>query len=498
MILQTKILVKMIQMLILCILVSMSIMVSASILKGRSLNITRNDYKLIGRAAAETRHQLIISIKQNNIDLVKDILYDVSTISSPNYGKHKSFDEIGKLVENPKATEAVALWLQQNNVVITQQTPYGEYITGNAPISTWEKLFETEFYEYQRIDDNDAPTISVLRAKYYYIPDHLADSIEHVINLLNLPPRTTTSRPEKLDLNKLEPGIINSEDANPAVGAYPSAYVVPSTLYKMYSIYGNGSYSTSQSVYESIGQSYLASDLTLFQTSNNIPVDAVDATIGSVPSGSTCTTNANNCAEASLDLQYMLAVSPYSPMTYYYDSTGDGSFLPWITSVAALSNPSHVYSISYSSYETDNDLSDLQSFNNEAIKLGARGVTIVASSGDDGITGFKFYSTSGTPISQCGYYAQWPASSPYVVAVGGTMYGKYITNSPEIVCSSATGASITSGGGFSNAIAAPAFQRAAINSYIAQYTAGQSSYQPYNTSNRGYPDVSMAASRYSK
>ena len=53
------------------------------------------------------------------------------------------------------------------------------------------------------------------------------------------------------------------------------------------------------------------------------------------------------------------------------------------------------------------------------------GVTITVSAGDDGAAGSQFR-TGGTPLSQCGYYSSWPATSPYVTAVGATMNGLLI------------------------------------------------------------------------
>ena len=123
----------------------------------------------------------------------------------------------------------------------------------------------------------------------------------------------------------------------------------------------------------------------------------------------------------------------------------------------------------------------------------------MASSGDDGIAGnlFRAY----LPVSECGYYASWPASSPYVTAVGATMNGAALSGSPEIVCSTATGSVITSGGGFSNQLSAPSFQKSAIAGYLKQYTPGQptdAQAATYNTAHRGYPDVSMPGNDYGK
>lgn len=58
-----------------------------------------------------------------------------------------------------------------------------------------------------------------------------------------------------------------------------------------------------------------------------------------------------------------------------------------------------------------------EAFDIQAMKLGVRGVTLLAAAGDDGAV---------TPDARksfihCRYSPQFPASSPYVTAVGGTM-----------------------------------------------------------------------------
>jgi tripeptidyl-peptidase-1 len=99
-------------------------------------------------------------------------------------------------------------------------------------------------------------------------------------------------------------------------------------------------------------------------------------------------------------------------------------------------------------------------------------------------------------VSSCGYYASWPASSPYVTAIGATMNGYELTGTPEIACSALTGAIITSGGGFSNAFAGPEYQYSAVSSYFSKYNPSQSGNKPFIKTNRGYPDLSMPGSSY--
>lgn len=52
-------------------------------------------------------------------------------------------------------------------------------------------------------------------------------------------------------------------------------------------------------------------------------------------------------------------------------------------------------------------------------KLGLRGVTILFSSGDDGV-GDLAISNEGPDFGCTKTFPSWPASSPYVTAVGGT------------------------------------------------------------------------------
>ena len=54
------------------------------------------------------------------------------------------------------------------------------------------------------------------------------------------------------------------------------------------------------------------------------------------------------------------------------------------------------------------------------------GVTVLSASGDDGAAG----SYAGYHPQNCGYHPMFPASSPYVTSVGGTMGPE--TGGPEV------------------------------------------------------------------
>merc|ERR1712048_516407 len=195
-----------------------------------------------------------------------------------------------------------------------------------------------------------------------------------------------------------------------------------------------------------------------------------------------------NCAEANLDVQYMMAVSPVTPLTYWYDSNQNTPFEDWIENVAKASDPPKINSISYGSLEPELSSSVMNTFNTEAQKLGAQGVTIFVSSGDDGVANFQARGDS----ANCGYTPSFPATSPHVTAIGATQGG--INGGSEIVCSANTGGTITSGGGFSGQFKAPSWQTSTISNYFS--TVGTQPESGYVTSGRGYPDLAMAGNDY--
>jgi tripeptidyl-peptidase-1 len=189
----------------------------------------------------------------------------------------------------------------------------------------------------------------------------------------------------------------------------------PATLISAYNIDSSLSHPrATQAVFQTVEQSFSPEDLTLFQIIMNQPLIAVNTTIGGHSiSSAACGSNLGLCSEGNLDLQYLMAVSR-SPTTNYY--TEWNGFSHWLEQVALLRNPPLVFSISWGSYETGTSVSEAANFNVQAMKLGVMGVTIVVSSGDDGAVN----DASREDTSKCAYYPSFPATSPYVTAVGAT------------------------------------------------------------------------------
>lgn len=150
----------------------------------------------------------------------------------------------------------------------------------------------------------------------------------------------------------------------------------------------------------------------------------------------------------------------------------------------------------------DTSIGFVQRVNTEFMKIGLRGVSIFVSSGDAGAHTMHDQ-TCELPFT----FAEFPASSPFVTAVGATQVNNetYFKSTISPACSGGSGYNcvmhgtevavdfmrgyFTSGGGFSNTSLRPRYQDSAVSAYLKSgVKLPPSSY--YNASGRAVPDVS--------
>ena len=131
----------------------------------------------------------------------------------------------------------------------------------------------------------------------------------------------------------------------------------------------------------------------------------------------------------------------------------------------------------------------------EIAKLGLRGVTVVAASGDNGPFSHGIpnpYASWSGADEPCAFSPSFPASMPHVTSVGGTNGGKDPFK-PERAAAVDLGSKISSGGGFSSIFPQPEWQKAAVERYLKLYSYDLPPESFFNASNRAYPDLALAA-----
>merc|ERR1712060_916888 len=163
------------------------------------------------------------------------------------------------------------------------------------------------------------------------------------------------------------------------------------------------------------------------------------------------------CIEALLDIEYIRAATGNIPLTDVFSITY--SLLSWAKKLEDMKDSElpAVSSVSYGNDEVQQSSAQYMiSCNTEFQKLGVRGVSLLFASGDQGVWG-----RTG-PIATV-YHPDFPASSPYITAVGG----------------------------FSNTFPIPSYQADAVAAYKNSTDLPEQRF--WNNSGRGYPDVSALA-----
>ena len=490
------------------------------------------NHKYIKLEKTNTNHQhhVIISIKQKNIDFIKQYVTEQANVARNTSFQWYSYEDIQELTSNQDGSIAVVNWLESNGVNVTYVTKGCHYIKATASISIWQQLLRTDFHMYQlsphyqskykkahsgyvSIGDRVIP-----RASTYHIPISMGEHIECIYRVSHLPvtvynhkhihPNADNVPNVDTNINKLHSNPHSDPQSDPI--PHPNS-ITPSNVAFINNLYGvppglTGNAYTSQSVFETAEQGYSPSDLTLFQTNNHVHQQTAND-IGGY-SDLICNVDDGNCDEGNLDIQFIMGLSQYTTSYYWYvtENSNEDPFVAYCIELSEATNPPLSNSISWGTIEQDNYPSTMNAFDTELIKLAAMGVTVMVSSGDDGVSGDECgcdndsgsaaSSWSGTNSwSGTGYFPSFPASSPYVVAVGGTMGPN--EGSPESVCSSRDGGVITSGGGFSTYYPRPTYQDTVIPDYLSLVSGSTTDpTSGYNPSGRGYPDISMLATYY--
>jgi tripeptidyl-peptidase-1 len=154
-------------------------------------------------------------------------------------------------------------------------------------------------------------------------------------------------------------------------------------------------------------------------------------------------------------------------------------------SVLNTPNPPLVHSVSYDEFEDQLSPDFMRRGDEEFMKAGVRGLTILFASGDFG-TGCN---ASSLPAK---FAPEWPPSSPYITSVGGTSS----PSAKHVGLRTTEAAWAMSGGGFSYYAPQPSYQASAVAVYIKN-TQGLPPAKFFNPSNRGFPDVAAWATEYS-
>jgi kumamolisin len=217
-----------------------------------------------------------------------------------------------------------------------------------------------------------------------------------------------------------------------------------------------------------LGGGYRQADLTAYFKTLGLAAPAITSVL--VDGGKNKPSKASSAdGEVMLDIEVAASVAPGAKIAMYFAPNTDQGFIDAITTaVHDTTNKPSVLSISWGGPESTWTQQSLTALDAACQSAAALGITITAAAGDDGAT------DGGN-----GNNVDFPASSPHVLACGGTkLDADAATIVSEVVWNELANQEGATGGGVSNVFALPAWQ---ANAKVP----GPSG----KTGGRGVPDV---------
>lgn len=420
------------------------------------------------KADASMPLDLTVAVKQQNTDKLESTLFAVSDPDSPRFGQHLSKEEVDALVApKPESIARVLGWLASTGDIDVAAdvtaTDNSDMLTVRTTVGVAEKLLHAEYFVYTHVTMKDLEIVR-LGGSSYSVPTEVAPHIDFVGPSLRFP----------------LPQMVRRVDLTDGMGDDEFGGVTPDFLRKLYKVgdtMAQPATGSLQSCAQFLGQYYSPSDLASFFQQEYPAAEGQKPTVNGPNQPS------NPGMEATLDIQYIMSMGAKVP-TIFWSTAGqqphnpqNEPFLVWLQNIAKTADADQpkTISASYGDNEGGVNFPYAQRVNTEFQKAGARGISIMFSSGDGGVAG-------GQPTECTKFIPTFPAGSPYVTAVGGT------TGSPE------TAASLSSGG-FSDYWARPKYQDAAVTAYMKSGVQLPDSSR-YNHTGAGFPDVSAQAENF--
>lgn len=447
------------------------------------------------KAPASAPIKFMIALKQRNVDVLERE-YDARTDpSNSKWGQWLEIDQILDIVRpSQEHHDEVMTWLVEHGV--TEIVSHGDAIECIATTKVAGRLFDTTFHEYTH--DDGKQTVIKTRGKHH-VPASIHRLIDFVEGPANFPiphfgfvSEDIMSDGSKRGLKQFGPSI---------------AYVPDSTDLLYNKGRDESNEQGTQAVIEFQGQSFSPQELQQFAQKVDIPIASTTTVVGPNQAQAPQT-------EATLDIQWMGATNN-GAQNWFWLEPGNDWMYGFTTHFFKTKTVPLINSISYGWSETDqctiaggacamlgvNSQQYVARVNSEFQKIGLRGVTLMAASGDSGANG-RTDPSCMDPNLKPGF----PGASPYITTVGATQLNNAKTalpspppvcNTGQFSCASAgeevavsyDTAHFASGGGFSAYSPVPKYQAEVVGAYLNSTTVTFPPSGYFNAKGRGYPDI---------
>jgi hypothetical protein len=301
--------------------------------------------------------------------------------------------------------EATEIWLASHGFHLESVARSRDRITFSGTAAQVQAAFGTELHHYRTEGELHFAPASDLT-----LPAELASVTAAVLHLSDFRPKPN----------------IKSVETRPhpdyTTLSTQAHYLAPkdiATMYDLNALYSRNFYGGGQGL-AVVGQSFVnSSSVGTFQT-NLTQSDYISPVL--VPGSGVEAISPGDEGESEIDLEYSSGIAQNANIFLVY--VGDNQNYDFFDSLAfaITQNIAPVVSISYGVCESALSQSELDQNNALYEEASVQGQTLVAAAGDNGSTACAYYSEAEgvTPTQEQALSVLFPASSPYVTAVGGT------------------------------------------------------------------------------
>ncbi len=368
---------------------------------------------------------------------------------------------------SPDDLAKVRRFASEYSLMLVEENPVASAVTLSGTVDQLQKTFEVklELYEHPKGGQYRG------RAGAIHIPDELQDVVTAVLGLDCRQQAHRSNGPSTVQPTKA---------ANPPQGSSkdepPALTFLPQEIGSLYNFPAGGGEGQCIGLIEIRG-GYLESDLTGFFSGIGVKVPTIVPVRIKGGENPIASDPASADIEATLDIQIAGALAPEAKLVVYFAKNEDAHLANAVDYVIHddINRPS-VLSLSWGGSESNWTEQARQTLNRSLQVAAVLGITVCVASGDSGSNS----GADGGPED-----VNFPASSPYALACGGTqLIGSETSIESEVAWNddpkSATG------GGISRVFALPPWQEG----LSAARTSGPSRVLSY----RGVPDVAGNAS----
>ena len=332
--------------------------------------------------------------------------------ASPQFHQWLSPEQFGAQFGAADADIAkVQAWLQSQGFSVGEVSRDRTMVTFSGAVAQIDAAFDTEMHYFATNGEKHFGPAQDLS-----VPSAIAPAVLSVGHLTDAKPHS-----------HMRPMPAVSIKSNFTSGQTGNHFIQPGDVAIIYDInaaYSAGYTGAGQTI-AVVGQSAIvAADIANFQTAAGVPVRPPTLTL--VPGTGVSTVNPSgkpgDMSESDLDLEYTSAIAKGATINFVYTGNATNSGGAFYALQYAIQNKlAPIISSSYGDCEIDLGSTYYATANAYLQQASSQGQTVISAAGDSGSTDC-YPNTTLTMANRMALAVDWPASSQYVTAMGGTEY----------------------------------------------------------------------------